>query len=60
MRNTGYSIAIKNDGYHVEYFTMNSQTFEVSIIETRGPFDTYGKAEDAQQSMRTEHDHTGN
>jgi len=39
---------------------MNSQTFEVSIIETRGPFDTYGKAEDAQQSMRTEHDHTGN
>jgi hypothetical protein len=52
--NTGYTIKLTNDGYKVEFFRMNSYTFEVTIIEERGPFKTQEEARDAERAMRDE------
>jgi hypothetical protein len=54
MRNTGYTIKTTDSGYLVEYFAMNSQTFDVQIIETRGPFESSKDAEKAESAMRAE------
>jgi hypothetical protein len=54
MKNTGYTIKIADAGYMVEYFSMNSQTFDVQIIETRGPFEDRKAAEQAETEMRRE------
>lgn len=54
MKNTGYTTKITDSGYVVEYFSMNSQTFDVHIIETRGPFESRQEAEKAESAMRAE------
>lgn len=42
---TGYTIKTTDSGYLLEYFSMNSQTFDVRIINTYGPFETRELAE---------------
>lgn len=42
---TGYTIKTTDSGYLVEYFSMNSQTFDVRIHNTYGPFETREIAE---------------
>jgi hypothetical protein len=42
---TGYTIKTADNGYMLEYFSMNSQTFDVRIINTFGPFETRELAE---------------
>jgi len=53
--NTGYLVKPTERGYVVEYFAMNSQTFDVQIIETRGPFESRERAQNAERVMRAEH-----
>ena len=53
---TGYTIKATENGYAVELFSMNSQTFDVRIIETRGPFETREQAEKEESQMRSERD----
>lgn len=50
----GYTIKITDAGYMVERFSMNSQTFDVKIHETRGPFADRQAAERAETAMEKE------
>lgn len=52
MKNTGYLIKGNEHGYIVEFFSMNSQTFEVNIIEMMGPYATKEEASQAETEHR--------
>jgi hypothetical protein len=54
--NTGYTIKHDSAGYLVEFFRMNSQTLEVNLIETRGPFATKQEAKNAETEWAWERD----
>jgi hypothetical protein len=49
---TGYTIKVTDNGYLLEYFSMNSQTFDVTVHNTYGPFDTRELAEEAETHLR--------
>lgn len=51
---TGYTIKLTDEGYVVERFSMNSQTFDVKVHETRGPFEDRKAAEQAELQMERE------
>ena len=50
--NDGYSVKVEEAGYVAEHFNMHWHSFDVTIIETRGPFETREAAEAAIRAMR--------
>ena len=54
MLNTGFSIKIRQDGYIVEYFRMNSCTLDSTVIDERGPFETRDEAEAQRRAWHQE------